>query len=64
MQSGYGEQFRRILELSRVETGSATSTIALRAIGGDEKGSLKSETVIYCNVDDKALLGNDPAGEA
>jgi hypothetical protein len=28
-----------------VEAGSNTSTVALRAIGGDKKGSLESETV-------------------
>jgi hypothetical protein len=28
-----------------VEAGSNTSTVALRVVGGDEKGSLKSETV-------------------
>jgi hypothetical protein len=31
----------------RVEAGSNTSTVALRVVGGDEKGSLKSETVKY-----------------
>jgi hypothetical protein len=30
-----------------VEAGSNTSTVTLRVIGGDEKGSLKSETVKY-----------------
>jgi hypothetical protein len=33
--------------LSRVEVGSNTSTVALRVVGGDKKGSLKSETVKY-----------------
>jgi hypothetical protein len=28
-----------------VEAGSNTSTVTLRVVGGDEKGSLKSETV-------------------
>jgi hypothetical protein len=32
---------------SRVEAGSNTSTVTLRVVGGDEKGSLKSETVKY-----------------
>jgi hypothetical protein len=32
---------------SRVEAGSNTSTVALRVIGGDEKGSLEPETVKY-----------------
>jgi hypothetical protein len=33
--------------LSRVEAGSNISTAALRVVGGDEKGSLESETVKY-----------------
>jgi hypothetical protein len=32
---------------SRVEAGSNTSTVTLRVVGGDEKGSLESETVNY-----------------
>jgi hypothetical protein len=32
---------------SRVEAGSNTSTVALRDVGGDEKGSLESEAVKY-----------------
>jgi hypothetical protein len=31
--------------ISRVEAGSNTSTVTLRIVGGDEKGSLESETV-------------------
>jgi hypothetical protein len=31
----------------RVEAGSNISTVTLRVVGGDEKGSLKSETVKY-----------------
>jgi hypothetical protein len=31
-----------------VEAGSNTSTLTLGVVGGDEKGSLKSETVKYC----------------
>jgi hypothetical protein len=34
-------------EKSLVEVGSNTSTVALRVVGGDEKGSLESETVKY-----------------
>jgi hypothetical protein len=30
-----------------VESGSYTSTVTLRVVGGDDKGSLKSETVKY-----------------
>jgi hypothetical protein len=32
---------------TRVEAGSNTSTVTLRVVGGDKKGSLKSETVKY-----------------
>jgi hypothetical protein len=32
---------------TRVEAGSNTSTVTLRVVGGDEKGSLKTETVKY-----------------
>jgi hypothetical protein len=35
------------LILTRVEAGSNTSTVILRVVGGDEKGSLESETVKY-----------------
>jgi hypothetical protein len=31
----------------RVEAGSNTSTVTLRVVGGDKKGSLKCETVKY-----------------
>jgi hypothetical protein len=30
-----------------VEAGSNTSTVTLRVVGGDEKGSLESETANY-----------------
>jgi hypothetical protein len=33
-----------------VEAGSNTSTVALRVVGDDEKGSLESETVKYEHV--------------
>jgi hypothetical protein len=33
--------------VTRVEAGSNTSTVTLRVVGGDEKESLKSETVKY-----------------
>jgi hypothetical protein len=36
--------FKRV---TRVEAGSNTSTVTLRVVGGDEKASLKSETVKY-----------------
>jgi hypothetical protein len=32
---------------TRVEAGSNTSTVTLRVVGGDEKGSLESEKVKY-----------------
>jgi hypothetical protein len=32
---------------TRVEAGSNTSTVTMRVVGGDEMGSLKSETVKY-----------------
>jgi hypothetical protein len=32
---------------TRVEVGSNTTTVTLRVVGGDGKGSLKSETVKY-----------------
>jgi hypothetical protein len=32
---------------TRVEVGSNTSTVTLRVVGSDERGSLKSETVKY-----------------
>jgi hypothetical protein len=37
----------RSVNLPRVEAGSNTSTVTLRVVGGDEKGSLKCETVKY-----------------
>jgi hypothetical protein len=36
-----------VVGLSRVEAGSNTSTVALRVLGGDEKGNLDSETAKY-----------------
>jgi hypothetical protein len=35
---------RRKLDNARVEAGSNTSTVTLRVVAGDEKGSLESET--------------------
>jgi hypothetical protein len=35
------------VQISRVEAGLNTSTVALRVVGGDEEGSLESETVKY-----------------
>jgi hypothetical protein len=36
-----------VSSLTRMEAGSNTSTVTLRVVAGDEKGSLKSETVKY-----------------
>jgi hypothetical protein len=33
--------------MSHVEAGSNTSTVALRVVGGDKKGSIESERVKY-----------------
>jgi hypothetical protein len=35
------------VEYTCVEAGSNTSTVTLRVVGGDEKGSLKFETVKF-----------------
>jgi hypothetical protein len=38
-----------------VEAGSNTSTVTLRVVGGDEEGSLKSETVKYGRQSQKKI---------
>jgi hypothetical protein len=43
----HNEKAKIIDSSTRVEAGSNTSIVTLRAVGGDEKGSLKSETVKY-----------------
>jgi hypothetical protein len=44
--------------------GSNTSTVALRVVGGNEKGSLESEAVKYGRTSPMELgPGNDYAGE-
>jgi hypothetical protein len=43
----YKRPCKQELVQSRVEAGSNASTVALRVVGGDEKGSLESETVEY-----------------
>jgi hypothetical protein len=35
------------VEETRVEAGSNTSTVTLRVVGGNKKGSLNSETVMF-----------------
>jgi hypothetical protein len=48
-----------------MEEGSNTSTVSLRVVRGDEKGSLQSETVKYVMFASPTGLGpeNDCAGE-
>jgi hypothetical protein len=48
---------------TRVEAGSNTSTVTLRVVGGDEKGSLKSETVKYVTSPNGIRSEKDYAGE-
>jgi hypothetical protein len=43
----YNEEQNSLTLVSRVEAGSNTSTVTLRVVEGDEKESLKSETVKY-----------------
>jgi hypothetical protein len=43
----YNEDLMQLEEKSRVGTRSNTSTVTLRVVGGDGKGSLESETVKY-----------------
>jgi hypothetical protein len=40
-------ELNSFIRKSRVEAGSNTSTITLRVVGGDEKGSLESDTIKY-----------------
>jgi hypothetical protein len=44
---GYLTRVRLLLPCDHVEAGSNTSTVTLRVVRGDEKGSLKSERVKY-----------------
>jgi hypothetical protein len=46
-----------------VETVSNTSTLALRVVGGDEKGSLESDRVKYGREPTGLGSENDSAGE-
>jgi hypothetical protein len=46
-QSGYKEDNWGDPLNSRVEAGSKTSIVTLRVVGGDEEGSLESETAKY-----------------
>jgi hypothetical protein len=47
VQNGYKKGIGATSSDPRVEAGSNTSTVTLRVVGGDENGSLKSETVKY-----------------
>jgi hypothetical protein len=44
---GYKRTQSEETEMTRVEAESNTSTVTLRVVGGDEKGSIKTETVKY-----------------
>jgi hypothetical protein len=48
---------------TRVEAGSNTSTVSLRVVGGDEKGSLKSETVKWGRESQGTRTREDCAGK-
>jgi hypothetical protein len=48
--------FWNIEKASREKAGSNTSTLALRVVGGDENGSLESETVKDCAGKDQQQL--------
>jgi hypothetical protein len=49
--------------VTRVEAGSNTSTVTLRIVGGDEKESLKSETVKYGRKSQGTTTEKDCAGK-
>jgi hypothetical protein len=48
---------------TRVEAGSNTSTVTLRVVGGNKKGSLKSETVKYGPKSQGTTIEKDCAGK-
>jgi hypothetical protein len=50
--------------VTRVEAGSNISTVALRVVGGDGKGSPESETVKYCMVTSPTELGTPSLARA
>jgi hypothetical protein len=50
-------------KFSRVEAGSNTSTVTLPVVGGDEKGSLKFETVKYGRKSQGTTTEKDCAGK-
>jgi hypothetical protein len=47
LHTGELSSTRKRVQILRVEAGSNISTVALRVVEGDEKGSLKSETIKY-----------------
>jgi hypothetical protein len=49
--------------LSCVEAGSKTSTVTLRVVGGDEKGSLESEKIKYGRESTGLVPKNGCTGE-
>jgi hypothetical protein len=63
VQSGYNEELSSEELSTRVEAGSNTSTVTLRVVGGDEKGSLKSETVKYGRKCQGTTTEKDCAGK-
>jgi hypothetical protein len=52
-----GQEIRN-RDSTRVEAGSNTSTVTLRVVGGDEMGSLKSETLKYGRESKGARTGD------
>jgi hypothetical protein len=48
-----------VIDSARVKAGSNTSTVTLRVVGGNEKGNLKFETVIYGLGPEKDCTGKD-----
>jgi hypothetical protein len=51
----YNESLFIARGITRVEAGSNTSTVTLRVVGGDEKGSLKTETIKYGHESQRTL---------
>jgi hypothetical protein len=58
VQMGYKKNSSKNNSVTRVEAGSNTSTVTLRVVGGDEKGSLKSETV-KCGRESRVARDSD-----
>jgi hypothetical protein len=60
---GYNREIEIEADQSRGEAASNTSTVTLRVVGGDEKGSLESETVKMVASSTELGPKNDYAGE-